>query len=195
MFSKLKNIFTKENQDNDLTVDNPQIIEENDHNTRYNTADEESYLNNFKIVDELMNKKEIPLFTDIEIETINRCNGTCSFCPVNRNVDTREFKKMPEELFNKIIQELKEINYSGSVALYSNNEPLLDKRIYEFARITREELPNSYIYMFTNGTLIDMDKFLELMKYLDLLVIDNYTDEFKFHPQVEEIYPYQLKYR
>ena len=188
MFSKLKNIFTKENQDNDLTVDNPQIIEENDHNTRYNTADEESYLNNFKIVDELMNKKEIPLFTDIEIETINRCNGTCSFCPVNRNVDTREFKKMPEELFNKIIQELKEINYSGSVALYSNNEPLLDKRIYEFARITREELPNSYIYMFTNGTLIDMDKFLELMKYLDLLVIDNYTDEFKFHPQVEDIY-------
>ena len=27
------------------------------------------------------------LFNHIEIETINRCNGICSFCPVNRNSD------------------------------------------------------------------------------------------------------------
>lgn len=28
--------------------------------------------------------------TEIEIETINRCNGTCAFCPVNVNMPQRE---------------------------------------------------------------------------------------------------------
>ena len=32
------------------------------------------------------------LFDHIEIETINRCNGNCDFCPVNHRVDPREKK-------------------------------------------------------------------------------------------------------
>lgn len=34
-------------------------------------------------------EKDVPLFEYVEIETINRCNGVCSFCPVNKLVDTR----------------------------------------------------------------------------------------------------------
>ena len=41
-----------------------------------------------KRVDELY--KDMPLFNHVEIETINRCNGICSFCPVNTNIDVRE---------------------------------------------------------------------------------------------------------
>ena len=185
MFSKIKNKLLKNNKQ----VTN----EENNHNSRYNVADEECYVNNFEIVKEFMNKKEIPLFANVEIETMNRCNGTCSFCPVNKNDDMREFKKMPKELFEEIIFQLKEVNYTGSIALHSNNEPLLDKRIYEFAKITRQELPNSYIYLFTNGTLLDLDKFHDLMENLDLMVIDNYSDELKLHQGVEEVYEYCLK--
>ena len=29
----------------------------------------------------------------VEIETVNRCNNTCSFCPVSRNYDIRTPKK------------------------------------------------------------------------------------------------------
>ena len=68
MFSKLKNILKKENE-SIPTEENPLVNEENDHNSRYNAADEESYLNNYKLVDEFMNEKEIPLFSNIEIET------------------------------------------------------------------------------------------------------------------------------
>lgn len=194
MFSKIKNKLKKnKSSENNQKDYNPLDIEENDHNSRYNTTDEECYLNNYRMVDEFMNKKEIPLFTNIEIETINRCNGTCSFCPVNKNDDTREFKKMSEDLFKDIISQLKEINYTSSIALHSNNEPLLDKRIYKFAKLTRNELQNCYIYLFTNGTLLDIDKFHNLMENLDLIVIDNYTDDFKLHPQVEEIYNYCLE--
>ena len=36
----------------------------------------------------------------IEIETLNRCNNICPFCPVNVNQPQREYAKMPNELFN-----------------------------------------------------------------------------------------------
>lgn len=100
------------------------------------------------------NMTEVPLFHEIEIETINRCNGGCSFCPVNVQNDIRTEKLMDENLFYKIINELKEIRYAGRIALFSNNEPLLDKRIVVFSRYVRENLPNAQIHLFTNGTLL-----------------------------------------
>ena len=65
------------------------------------------------------------MFSSVEIEVINRCNGICPFCPVNRNKDPRKLKKMDEKLFKKIMDELGEIHYSGRLALHSNNEPFL----------------------------------------------------------------------
>ena len=54
--------------------------------------------------------KNLPLFDHVEIETINRCNGVCAFCPVNINNDSRVFSIMQEELFEKIIDELAEMD-------------------------------------------------------------------------------------
>ena len=118
---------------------------------------------------------KLPLFQYIEIETINRCNGTCSFCPVNVNEPQRPYAKMTEELFHKIIDELHELNYKNEVKLYSNNEPFLDSRILEFMKYAREQLPNAYLVIYTNGSMLDIDKIKETLKYLDILVIDNYS--------------------
>lgn len=141
-----------------------------------------------KYIDDRINQKTFPLFNKIEIETINRCNNTCPFCPVNKHLDTREFKKMDEKLFNKIIDELAAINYDGFIALFSNNEPLLDERIVEFNRIAREKLPNACLYLYTNATLFTKEKFIELIKYLDFIVLDNYSDLGKLIKPVEDIY-------
>lgn len=113
----------------------------------------------------------------IEIETINRCNNDCSFCPVNKNFETRSFKMMSRDLFLSIISQLEELEYSGSLCLFSNNEPLLDKRIVEFHQIARRFLPHSYIYLYTNGKLLTIEKFQKLMRYLDYIIIDNYSDD------------------
>lgn len=91
--------------------------------------------------------ERIPLFSSIEIETMNRCNGKCTFCPVNHDIDPRKFSRMSEPLFQKIIDELKTLNYSGRLALYSNNEPFLDVRIEDFARYARSALPRACIYI------------------------------------------------
>lgn len=131
---------------------------------------------------------DLPLFSSIEIEIINRCNGECPFCPANKYDDPRKMKKMDEALFKKIIDELGALDYTGRLALHSNNEPFLDSRVIEFAKYARERVPNAYIYMFTNGTLVTLDKFNEIIPWLDRMVIDNYDDDLKLHPNARAIH-------
>ena len=57
-----------------------------------------------------------PLFKKIEIETINRCNGICEFCPVNRNEKQRPYHKMSDEMFYSIINQLEKLNYQYIMA-------------------------------------------------------------------------------
>lgn len=128
------------------------------------------------------------LFEEISIETLNRCNGSCSFCPVNKNSDTREYHLMEEKLFYSIIDQLYNMNYNKTVSLHCNNEPLLDQRIFKFAEYARNKLPKAYIVTNTNGMLLTPDKFYKLIPNLDLLIIDNYNDNLKLNNSVVPIY-------
>ena len=130
------------------------------------------------------------LFNHIEVETINRCNGVCSFCPVNRNADSREEKVMSRELFQEIVRQLEEMEYTGRFTTFSNNEPLLDERLIEFNRYAREHLPGARFHLFTNGTLLTLDKFVALTEILDELVIDNYQQELKLIKPCVQIVEY-----
>lgn len=131
-----------------------------------------------------------PLFDHIEVETVNRCNGVCSFCPVSKNADTREYAKMSEELFKSIVAQLEEIQYAGRFTTFSNNEPLLDERIIDFNIYARKHLPKARMHLYTNGTLLTLDKFLALTEVLDELVIDNYQQELKLIKPCREIKEY-----
>lgn len=124
----------------------------------------------------------------VEIETVNRCNNNCSFCPVSVGKDIRHLTYMEEELFKKIINDLVEINYTGVISLFSNNEPLIDKRIFGFIKYAKENLPNATHALFTNGLLLTPQKYLMLIEMLDYLVIDNYNDELQLNPQIKEIH-------
>jgi radical SAM protein with 4Fe4S-binding SPASM domain len=137
---------------------------------------------------------EMPLFRRFEIETINRCNGKCAFCPVNAKDDPRHYAKMPDELFYKIISQLKELDYTGILLISSNNEPLLDERIISFANHVHNEVPRAFSGLFTNGTLLTLDKFKELVKDLDFILIDNYRNDYEFHPTVKQVYEYCLQH-
>ena len=128
----------------------------------------------------------VPDFHDIQIETCNRCNNDCPFCPANRNNDTRKPTFMDEELFYSIIDQLYAMDYHGTISLFSNNEPLLDGRILKFVEYARKRLPNAVHYLYTNGILLNAEKFSALVKNLDVLVIDNYDDNFQLTPPVEK---------
>ena len=139
-------------------------------------------------VEQLYEKQ--PLFNHIEVETINRCNGICSFCPVNKNVDPRKEAVMSQEMFYSIVEQLAEIDYCGRFTTFSNNEPLLDERIIDWNRYARERLPKARMHMFTNGTLLTLDKFIALTEVLDELIIDNYQQELKLIKPCQEIQRY-----
>lgn len=137
---------------------------------------------------ELHSMDNIPLPCLVSIETINRCNSTCGFCPVNRNADKRPFAKMSEELFRSIIGQLKDWNYDGWLNLYVNNEPLIDKRIEERYEFAKKELPKAKMLLYTNGTLMTWKRFQRLAAVIDKMIINNYTNRLKLHRNIEDIY-------
>ena len=148
----------------------------------------------YEYVNEVEQMDKIPLFGHVEIETINRCNGICSFCPVNRNDDPRTLHKMSDELFEKIISELEELDYSGRISPFSNNEPFLDTKIIERTKYMRRHLPKARIHLFTNGTMLSLKKYLEIIDFLDELIIDNYNQELKVIKPVADIMEYCLSH-
>jgi radical SAM protein with 4Fe4S-binding SPASM domain len=129
-------------------------------------------------------------FDRVEIETISRCNNTCEFCPVNRRVDPRPGRLMTEQLFDRIIGMLSERRFNGGFALFSNNEPLLDRRIEDWAARARQALPDAYHYLYTNGTLLTVERFQRLMPSLHHLTINNYANDGQLLQPVREVYEY-----
>lgn len=134
-----------------------------------------------------------PCFRFLMLETLNRCNGKCEFCPANVNVEKREYKKMSDELFHKIINDLIEMKWTGSIFLQVNNEPLIDTRILTFASEIRNKLSGVYICIITNGTLLSIDKVREMVPLVDELIINDYSTKYALDSHLKEIYKYVKK--
>ncbi len=138
----------------------------------------------------LESDNQIPLPCLISIETINRCNSTCGFCPASKDNESRPFMKMDEKLFYKIIEELSELNYEGYLNLYVNNEPFMDVRIVDWYKYAKEKLPKAKMLLYTNGLLLDIDKFVKICPYIDKMVINNYSDDLRLHSNIEKLYSF-----
>ena len=149
--------------------------------------DKKFHLESIKTINSIYKDEKCNLFTHVQIETISKCNGRCSFCPVSAQIDPRNLEYMKEELFFKIVNELKQINFKGVLSFFGNNEALLDKRIIDWIEKARDMLPETVFGLYTNGTPLNLKKFLRLTNVLDELVINNYNDEAKLHSNLEEI--------
>lgn len=132
------------------------------------------YLDSY--IDECLTQPEFPLFNKIEIETFNRCNNDCAFCPVSVGNDRRHHQIMDTGLFCHIIEQLADLQYNGVISLYSNNEPLLDSRLPELIQITRKRLPNAFILLYTNGLLLTEQLLPGLLENTNFLHINCYTE-------------------
>lgn len=129
----------------------------------------------------------------VQIETHNRCNNDCSFCPVSIGNDVRKYHKMSSELFIKIINDLSNIDYKDRISLFFNNEPFLDKRILKFFQIAKERLPYAFHYIMTNGLVVTLEDYIQACKYLDLFIINNYNNNGELNPNTKIIYDFCIK--
>ncbi len=141
-------------------------------------------------IEYFLRQEEVPMPQIVNIETVNRCNSTCAFCTANIHAEKRPFCRMTDELYHSIIDQLHDWGYKGHLTLYGNNEPLLDPRIVELHKYAREKLPESFIFMSTNGLILTLDKVREVQPYIDQLIINNYSNEMKLHDNLQEIYDY-----
>lgn len=111
----------------------------------------------------------------ITIEVNSRCNRKCWFCPnsvLDRMTDNYE---MSWELFEKIIHELKRIDYSGVVTYSFYNEPLLDGSLAKRISFVKEKLPNCRQLITTNGDYLDKETLDNIIEAgLDYLIISVY---------------------
>src|SRR3989344_6373293 len=93
----------------------------------------------------------------VEIETSTYCNRTCSWCPNSTFQRSRAQNLMPENLFDKIVNDLKGVNYSGQIALHNYNEPLMDPHLFSHIARVKQKLPGAKILILTNGDLLDVE--------------------------------------
>lgn len=179
-----QNAYFDPSYPSDMLVINPYNKEhtglhtENEFNTAINSNKQ---LQDAQSVYVRMLARTKPLFNHVEIETYNRCNGSCDFCPVSKLRDKRPEIFMRETLFYNIIDQLHDMDYSGRLSLFSNNEPFLDERIISFQAYARKKLPHARMQLLTNGTLLSLEKFQSIIEYLDDLVIDNYNEKLELN--------------
>lgn len=147
---------------------------------------------NRNYIDKVMQMDKIPL-AHINLETINRCNGDCPFCPNNKYVNKRRLERMTDQTFEKLIDDLSENGYRGVLSMQGNGEPFLDKDMPDRIEYAREKLPNTELIIFTNGTLLT-EKILEkIAGKLDVLYINNYCETYKLNDHSKMVFDYYKK--
>lgn len=108
------------------------------------------YLNNRYIKNSPYILDEVP--TRVRVETSNACNLKCITCPQNTTEYTRKIEMMDMELFNKIVDEIKQFNPKPKVVLYHGGEPLLNPNIFKCIDIVKSA--KLYCYLNSNATLL-----------------------------------------
>jgi len=106
------------------------------------------------------------IFVQVYFDTITACNRRCYYCP-NSKFDRglmKNMKKMDTKLFHKIINELAEQKWKGSICPNFYGEPLLDDRLPDLVGYARSRLPDSMIRIYTNGDFLSVDLYKELVK-------------------------------
>ena len=119
----------------------------------------------------------VPLPRIIHLETRTRCHGRCAFCAASIQTDTRPDVTMSDELIGRILEDLAEWGYANRLSIYNNNEPFLDKRIYDIVARARKALPDAYLELKSNGMTLNMEKVRHVFNAgLDTLYINDYRE-------------------
>jgi radical SAM protein with 4Fe4S-binding SPASM domain len=103
-------------------------------------------------VDIMEEFKGVPKPTWVELSLIDVCNRKCIFCPkADESVAPDTFQKMGESIINQIHDQLKEIEFNGTISLCGYGEPLLHKDII---KIVKKLSKVSSVEIVTNGDVL-----------------------------------------
>lgn len=123
------------------------------------------------------------LFETVFFELRTRCNSHCTFCAGSVENETRPDKTMPFEVFQKGIANLKKIDFRGRVAFHITSEPLLTKNLPEFIAHAREQLPNTWLQLLSNGRKLNSRTGKSILDAgINEMTINHYNNECADNP-------------
>jgi sulfatase maturation enzyme AslB (radical SAM superfamily) len=89
---------------------------------------------------------------EVSIETQAVCNARCTFCPYP-TID-RKGEKMPDELLNKLVDEMVSWDREVYFSPFKLSEPLLDKRMLPLCERVNNESDKIVLRIFSNGSAL-----------------------------------------
>lgn len=116
-----------------------------------------------------------PIFDVILIETHNECTRTCWFCKFGQERQDAHRLQMSWPIIERIVGNLRDLDYRGRISWFWINEPLMDPRILDIIEYTRRECPHAFLSLVTNGDLLNEALYKDLRRSgLDALGISIY---------------------
>lgn len=116
----------------------------------------------------------------IQVQTINRCNAACEFCPYPYTVHLQEKRIMDDALYSKIVDECAAEKDLHDFVPMSKNEPLLDVKMEQrVAEFKAKAQPHQMVELVTNGSPLTPIRAGQLMEAgVDLITVSiNASDE------------------
>ncbi|MHA2029073.1 MAG: radical SAM/SPASM domain-containing protein [Candidatus Kariarchaeaceae archaeon] len=123
------------------------------------------------------------LFQYIDFETVSSCNRFCPTCIRNSHPDRIKLKSWFEpnylsiDIIKEALDQCVEIGFTGGVCLSHYNEPLMDDRIAEIARLVKSYNQFHPIFLNTNGDFLEENLARSLDGVLDRILVSLYMSE------------------
>ena len=133
--------------------------------------------------------KGIPIPSWIELSLIDVCNRVCSFCPKSDDsIAPNTHQRMTMTLIDKLVEDLKKINYEGAFCLCGYGEPMLHKEFYEI--INKLGVVGG-VEIITNGDLVNKKTLIKLFESkatkLIISLYDGPEQVIKFKALIKEL--------
>lgn len=107
-----------------------------------------------------------PKRLSVQIQTASFCDGKCLMCPYSTSWHKQNPGCMSDELFETIIRQLEPMELER-LCLYLENEPLLDRHVFDRLWMARNRLRFACFNFATNAATLTADKAQQLVEVFE----------------------------
>jgi hypothetical protein len=131
---------------------------------------------------EFMQEQFMDYPMEVSVETMALCNARCTFCPYP-TID-RKGEKMPDELLNRLVDEMISWDREAYFSPFKLSEPLLDKRTLPLCERINQQSDKLVLRLFSNGSALTPDNIagiasLKRVSYLWISLNSHIPEEYE----------------
>lgn len=107
--------------------------------------------------------RDVPPFTNVEINICAVCNRKCFFCPKSNHDMFPNLKEFIElDVYRGLMEQLASVSFKGRISLCGLSEPFIHKDLNDIVATTKEFCPDSFLDILTNGDFLTVTNVKEL---------------------------------